>query len=55
MRTKTDVSRLFLGFELVPPGLVYAVQWRPLPLEADYGNAREGGTRWLYAGVARKR
>lgn len=54
MRSKTEISRFFLGFDLVPPGLVYVAQWQPSRLEADYGDARQGGTRWLYAGVARK-
>jgi hypothetical protein len=54
MRTKREISRFFNGLELVAPGLVFPAQWRPTRLEADYGNAANGGTRWVYAGVARK-
>ncbi len=54
MRAKTEISRFLTGFGLLPPGLVFPSQWRPTRLEADYGDARQGGTRWAYAGVARK-
>jgi hypothetical protein len=54
MRTRTELSRFFPGFDLVPPGLVYTPQWRPTLLEAAYGRAGQGGTRWVYGAVARK-
>jgi hypothetical protein len=43
LRSRSDVERLFDGFELVEPGLVYASRWRPdpddelVPELADYG------------------
>jgi SAM-dependent methyltransferase len=47
-RSKDEVRALFAGLEMVEPGLVYTVEWRP-PLEfADPGLAG------VYAGVARK-
>jgi hypothetical protein len=51
LRSRTDIRRLFDGFELVAPGLVYTTTWRPdTPGESPsvldhYGNL---------AGVARK-
>ena len=39
MRTREQVERLFDGWELVPPGLVYLPQWRPEP-----GTPRDGST-----------
>jgi S-adenosyl methyltransferase len=48
-RTRAEVTRLFTGFELVEPGLVFLSQWRPT---AEY--YARGGTRWAYAGVGRK-
>jgi S-adenosyl methyltransferase len=29
LRSRADIGRLFDGFELVDPGLVYAARWRP--------------------------
>jgi hypothetical protein len=49
MRTKHEISRFFSGFELIEPGIVYLAQWRPV--NEYYAG---GGTRWAYAGVARK-
>ncbi len=48
-RTHDEIIRLFAGFELVEPGVVFLSQWRPT---AEYYAA--GGTRWAYAGVGRK-
>jgi hypothetical protein len=48
-RTRQAIARFFMGFELVEPGLVHPPQWQPLrPASVDTG------TRWTYAGVARK-
>lgn len=46
-RTRVEVEALFEGFELVEPGVVWVPQWR---LEEE-----TPGTRWMYAGVGRKR
>jgi len=48
-RPRDAVTKLFDGFELVEPGVVFTSQWRPT---AEYYAA--GGTRWAYAGVGRK-
>lgn len=45
-RTRTEVEALFDGFDLVEPGVVWVPQWRP--------EGPEHGTRWIYAGVARR-
>jgi hypothetical protein len=51
LRSRVDIERLFDGFDLVDPGLVYATMWRPSSPEdiqadlADYG---------VLVGVARK-
>jgi O-methyltransferase involved in polyketide biosynthesis len=46
-RTQKEVELLFDGLDLLDPGVVWVPQWRP-----DSG--AEDGTRWIYAGVARK-
>ncbi|MCO6008739.1 SAM-dependent methyltransferase [Actinoallomurus purpureus] len=46
-RTQKEVEALFDGFDLLEPGVVWVPQWRPDPGTGD-------GTRWMYAGVARK-
>jgi S-adenosyl methyltransferase len=48
-RTRAEVTKLFDGFQLVEPGVVFLSQWRPT---GEY--YARGGTRWAYAGVARK-
>ena len=48
-RSRAQVTRLFDGFELVEPGVVFSSQWRPT---GEY--YARGGTRWAYAGVGRK-
>src|SRR5216684_8100891 len=48
-RTREQVTKLFDGFELVEPGVVFTSQWRP---SGEY--YARGGTRWAYAGVGRK-
>jgi hypothetical protein len=50
-RTRSDVERLFAGFELVEPGLVWVSQWRPDSPE-DVGERPE--RNGMYAGVGRK-
>jgi S-adenosyl methyltransferase len=49
MRSHAEVARFFDGFDLVDPGVVFLSQWRPT---GEY--FAQGGTRWAYAGVARK-
>jgi SAM-dependent methyltransferase len=51
LRTHDQILPFFDGFELVPPGLVYAPQWRPdAPRAAD-----DPGTGMTLAGVGRLR
>jgi hypothetical protein len=49
LRTRDEVTRLFEGLDLVPPGVVYVHAWRPDPGDAP----PEGGVS-AYGGVARK-
>ncbi|MGQ0837813.1 SAM-dependent methyltransferase [Actinokineospora sp.] len=49
-RTRAEIQRMFDGFDLVEPGLVYTPQWRPeRPEDAD-----DAVRSNLYAGVARR-
>ncbi|MFL6128770.1 MAG: SAM-dependent methyltransferase [Mycobacteriales bacterium] len=51
MRTRAQIARLFDGYELVDPGLVYLPEWRPEP----GGPAVENPERFTgLAGVGRK-
>jgi hypothetical protein len=50
-RSRVQVEALFAGFELVPPGLVWAPQWRP---EAPEDVGEDPGRSSNYAGVGRK-
>lgn len=50
-RTHAQVMRLFDGFELMEPGLVYTPQWRP-ELPEDVGDQPHHSN--LYAAVGRK-
>lgn len=51
LRGRTEVARLFDGFELVDPGLTTLSLWRP-----DAGTALppDAERQWCYAGVGRK-
>ena len=55
-RTKSDVTRLFAGWDLVPPyeGAEPAVTWIGYWGAEDPEAADSDGSRWSYAGVARK-
>ncbi|MEV5747321.1 SAM-dependent methyltransferase [Actinoallomurus sp. NPDC052308] len=46
-RTQKEIEALFDAFDLLDPGVVWVPQWRPDP-------GAEDGTRWMYAGVARR-
>lgn len=50
-RSRTEVERLFDGFELLDPGLVWPPDWRP---ELGVDEVRDGTEVPLYAGVGRK-
>jgi S-adenosyl methyltransferase len=51
-RSKAEITRLFDGFEIVPPGIVATSEWRPQsPTDTCDDPARAG----IYAGVGRKR
>jgi S-adenosyl methyltransferase len=49
LRPLPEVRRLFDGFELVEPGLVWIAEWRPEP-----GTAPAGRARSMRGGVGRK-
>lgn len=51
-RSRAEVLRLFDGFDLLEPGLVWPPDWRP---ELGVAEVRDGTEVPLYAGVARKR
>jgi hypothetical protein len=51
-RTRSQVSTFFDGFELVEPGLVWSVQWRPEHPD-EMGDRPERST--AYVGVGLKR
>jgi hypothetical protein len=51
-RTRDEIVRIFDGFELVEPGIVYTPQWRPERPE-DVGDNAERSN--LYAGVGYRR
>jgi O-methyltransferase involved in polyketide biosynthesis len=55
-RTKTEVERLFRGLELVPPyeGATPAIAFAGVWGAEDPVAADTEGSRWFYAGVARK-
>jgi hypothetical protein len=50
-RTRAEVKRLFTGFELVEPGLVYVSQWRPDPPDDIHD---QPGQSIILGGVGRK-
>ena len=50
-RTRAEIVRMFDGFELVEPGLVYTPEWRPERPEDVGDNAARSN---LYAGVGHK-
>jgi hypothetical protein len=47
-RTRAEIMRMFDGYELVEPGVVYTPEWRPERQEDVGGNAERSN---LYAGV----
>ncbi|MEW9551962.1 SAM-dependent methyltransferase [Nonomuraea sp. NPDC050783] len=51
-RTREEVLRFFAGWELVDPGLVEVVTWRPDPDE--YQERIPGDHAWAYGGLAVK-
>jgi len=55
-RAKSEVARLFAGWELVPPypGAEPAITWIGYWGAEDPEAADSDGSRWSYAGVARK-
>ena len=42
LRSRADITRLFAGFELVEPGVVYLPEWRP-----EYPEDAEEDPRWV--------
>jgi hypothetical protein len=50
-RTHSEVERLFTGFDMVEPGLVWTATWRPESLDAQRENPDSCA---VYAGVGRK-
>jgi hypothetical protein len=51
-RTHDETLRFFEGWDLVDPGLVEVVTWRPDPIE--YQEEIPGGHAWAYGGLAIK-
>ncbi len=51
LRSRAEIGRLFSGFELIDPGLVYASRWRPGPNDVVVPELAEYGT---LVGVGRK-
>ncbi|NUP81189.1 MAG: SAM-dependent methyltransferase [Nonomuraea sp.] len=51
-RTRDETLRFFDGWDLVEPGLVEVVSWRPDP--AEYQEQIPGGHAWAYGGLAIK-
>jgi hypothetical protein len=51
LRTKTQVTAFFEGWDLIGPGLVQVPLWRP---DGRQPRARELDRVWVYGGVARK-
>ncbi|KAB8191800.1 SAM-dependent methyltransferase [Nonomuraea phyllanthi] len=51
-RTHDETLRFFEGWDLVDPGLVEVVTWRPDPVE--YQEQIPGGHAWAYGGLAIK-
>jgi hypothetical protein len=49
-RSRDGIARLFDGFTLIEPGLVYLTQWRPDEAAAADG---DGSQLWLLGGVGR--
>ena len=49
VRSEPDIERLFDGFELIEPGVVWINEWRP-----DPGIPPAGQPRSLMGGVGRK-
>jgi SAM-dependent methyltransferase len=49
LRTRSQVTEFFDGFQLIEPGVVFLSQWRP---SGEY--YAQGGTRWAYCGVGEK-
>ncbi|MGN6676865.1 MAG: SAM-dependent methyltransferase [Streptosporangiaceae bacterium] len=49
IRTRAEIMRVFGGFDLVKPGLVYLPLWRP-----DGGQPDHPELAWIHAGVGRK-
>ena len=55
MRSQSEISDLFTGFELVPPGVVPIQQWRPEGRPEDSSDAAGGAKRMVgFAGVGIK-
>ncbi|MBX6383594.1 MAG: SAM-dependent methyltransferase [Microbispora sp.] len=52
-RSHDEVSKFFEGWQLVDPGIVEVVQWRPDPAEPQE-HIPGGGHAWAYGGVAVK-
>jgi len=51
MRSRADILRLFDGFDLVDPGLVYIPQWRP---DSPADVPEDPGKFWVLVGAGRK-
>jgi hypothetical protein len=50
-RSRDEITALFEGFEIVPPGVVVTALWRPDSADQPDGDPQRSG---IYAGVGRK-
>ena len=48
LRSRSEIERLFTGFEIVEPGITWVTSWRPVP-EDDDADRRE-----ILVGVGRR-
>jgi O-methyltransferase involved in polyketide biosynthesis len=51
-RSRSQIERLFDGFDLVAPGLVRLPQWRPV--SEELARAEADGSEWMLGGVGRR-
>lgn len=53
MRSRAEIIRMFEGFDILEPGVVFTPQWRPDSPDDEFGNRPDRSA--VYAAVGRKR
>jgi hypothetical protein len=53
MRGRTEVNRMFEGFDIVEPGVVFAPQWRPDTSNDDFSDEPDRSATLVAVGVKR--